>query len=69
VARDIFLDGNPFADSHRVDKEPFVSDFAAGSSLVWGKLELSFAKALRTRAYRGQPTVHRFGSISLSFSD
>ncbi|MDA0350473.1 MAG: lipid A deacylase LpxR family protein [Verrucomicrobia bacterium] len=30
VARDIFLDGNTFADSHSVRKEPLVADFAMG---------------------------------------
>jgi lipid A 3-O-deacylase len=38
VARNIFLDGNTFTDSHRVDKKPFVAEFAAGFSIAAGPL-------------------------------
>jgi len=68
VARDIFLDGNTFASSHRVDKRNLVADLAAGASLIAGRFKLSFAKVLRTREFRGQAANHRFGSVTLSYT-
>jgi hypothetical protein len=68
VARDIFLDGNTFADSHSVDKETFVADLAFGAALIYGRFKLSYAKVFRTREFVGQPSSHRFGSITLSFT-
>ena len=68
VARDIFLDGNTFSDSHSVDKENFVADVAVGAALTLGRLKISFAKVFRTREFIGQPSRHRFGSITLSYT-
>lgn len=68
VARDIFLDGNTFVDSHSVDKERFVGDVAVGAALIYGRFKLSVAKVFRTREFVGQPSKHRFGSITLSYT-
>jgi lipid A 3-O-deacylase len=68
VARDIFLDGNTFADSHSVEKQDFVADFAIGAALIYGRFKLSYARVLRTREFVGQPSNHRFGSITLSYT-
>jgi len=68
VARDIFVDGNSFADSHRVAKEHFVADAAAGISLLLYNFKLSYAQALRTREFECQDKYHSFGSITMSFS-
>lgn len=68
VMRDIFLDGNSFRESHRVNRVPFVADLMAGATLGYEGLKLSFAKVLRTREFRGQPHDHRFGSITLSYA-
>lgn len=68
VARDIFLDGNTFADSHSVDKRRFVADIAVGAALIYGRFKLSWARVWRTREFEGQPSSHRFGSITLSYT-
>ena len=68
VLRDIFLDGNTFANSHRVNKRRYVADFAAGAALTYEKFKLSFAKVIRTREFDNQPANHRFGSITLSYT-
>jgi lipid A 3-O-deacylase len=68
VLRDIFLDGNTFADSHRLDKENLVGDWVVGASLNLGQLKLSYAQNFRTREFEHQPTQHNFGSISLSWT-
>lgn len=68
VARDIFLDGNTFADSHSIDKERFVADVAIGAALIFGPIKLSLAKVFRSREFVGQPSKHRFGSITFSYT-
>lgn len=68
VGRDIFLDGNTFKDSHRVDKKPVVADAYAGISLGVGRWKFSYAQVLRSREFDGQPHHHEYGSLSLSYS-
>ncbi len=68
VARNIFLDGNNFSDSHSVDKYPLVADLSAGFALNWKNTKLSYAYILRTKEYRGQENEQIFGSLALSFN-
>lgn len=68
VARDIFLDGNTFTDSHSVDKEPFVADVSAGIGVTFDRFKISYAQVLRTREFEGQEEHHSFGSVTLSIS-
>ncbi|MBQ0720630.1 MAG: lipid A deacylase LpxR family protein [Gammaproteobacteria bacterium] len=68
VARDIFLDGNTFRDSHSVDKESAVADFSLGFSFLTGRWKVSFAHVFRTREFKRQPHHHKYGSMSLSYS-
>jgi len=68
VLRDIFLDGNTIADSHSVDKRRFVADFAAGAAIIYDRVKLSYAKLIRTREFDHQPSNHRFGSVTLSYT-
>lgn len=68
VARDIFLDGNTFTDSHSVDRKNLVADLVLGGSIVYGSFKLSYAHVLRTEEFHGQDGGHDFGSISLSYT-
>lgn len=68
IARNIFLDGNNFRDSHSVDKYPLVADLSAGFAMNWKNTKLSYAYTYRTREYRGQDEGQIFGSITLSFN-
>ncbi|MDZ4401183.1 lipid A deacylase LpxR family protein [Prosthecobacter sp.] len=68
VARNIFLDGNTFGNSHSVDKENFVADLSAGLAMNWRNTKISYAFVYRTREYEGQPNGQLFGSITLSFN-
>ncbi len=68
VVRDIFLDGNTFADSHSVDKELLVGDFVLGATLMAGPAKLSYTQNFRSREFEGQPDSHNFGSVSLSWT-
>nr|WP_207063680.1 lipid A deacylase LpxR family protein [Motiliproteus sp. SC1-56] len=67
VLRDIFLDGNTFTDSHSVDKNPLVGDIYAGFSIHYRRLKLSYARVMRTREFDEQDSLHRYGSLSLSW--
>lgn len=66
--RDIFLDGNTFADSYDVDKELLVGDLFLGVSATYRSLKLSYAQAFRTREFEDGPRSHNFGSVSLSLT-
>jgi hypothetical protein len=68
VARDIFLDGNTFRDSHSVDKEPVVADASVGVSLIRYGVKMSYAQVFRTRGFRGQGKTHSYGSLSISYT-
>lgn len=68
VARDIFLDGNTFSNSHHVAKEPLVGDAVFGVSLIWRNFKLSYARVLRTREFELQDNSQKFGSVSLSYT-
>ena len=68
VGRDIFLDGNTFADSHSVDKKNFVGDVIVGASIRYLGVKLSYAQVFRSREFDAQPDGHEFGSLSLSFT-
>ncbi len=68
VARDIFLDGNTFRDSRRVDRRPLVQEFQAGVvARVW-RLRVTYANVWRTEEFRGQNGASRFGALTVGFS-
>jgi len=65
VARNIFLDGNTFTDSHSVDKKHLVLDANAGVAFTYGKARLSYALIYRSPEFDGQDEGDIFGSVSL----
>jgi hypothetical protein len=68
VARDVFLDGNTFRDSHSIDKKVFVADLAGGVGISFKRLIVTWTQVLRTKEFDGQKDAHSFGAIALSFS-
>ena len=68
VAHNIFLDGNSFSESHRVDKKHFVADVTIGMSVVYKNWNLSYSQVHRTREFKGQAKPQRYGSLSISYS-
>lgn len=66
VARNIFLDGNTFRDSHRVDRNPFVGDLQAGLALLYKSWRMTFTHVIRTEEFKEQDDVDHFGAITLS---
>jgi len=68
IARNIFLDGNTFSDSHSIDKKHLVGDFIIGAAATLGRWKLSYAQVFRSEEFDGQPDASEFGSISLSYT-
>ena len=68
VFRDIFIEGNTFTNSHRMKREPYVADLAAGVAVSFQRLILTWTQVLRTKEFKGQADSHSFGSIALSYS-
>lgn len=67
VARNIFLDGNTFRDSHSVDKYPLVGDLQAGLAITLGeRVRLAYTHLWRSREFREQDAPNQFGTLSLS---
>jgi lipid A 3-O-deacylase len=66
IGRNIFLDGNTFADSYSVDKKYFVGDVQFGAALIVDRYRLSYTQIFRTKEYNGQTDPDSFGSINLS---
>jgi len=66
VARDIFLDGNTFKDSHSVDKKHFVADAVAGVAFTYDRYRLAYSLNARSKEFDGQDDPAVFGSLTLS---
>ncbi|MBS3817882.1 lipid A deacylase LpxR family protein [bacterium] len=68
VLRTIFLDGNTFQESHRVDKNIFTADFHLGTRLRMGGFNFSYEYILWTKRFKTEDRKHLFGVLSLSYS-
>lgn len=66
VARNIFLDGNSFADSASVDKKYFVGTLQVGAAVTYGETRLSYTQVFMTREYETQTHPSVFGALTLS---
>lgn len=66
VARNIFLDGNTFSESHSVDKRRLVFDAQAGLALRVHGVRLTFTHVIRSHEFDEQDELSAFGAVSLS---
>ena len=66
MARNIFLDGNSFSDSPRIDKELLMGDAVAGLSITMGDYRLAYSYNIRTAEFKGQDSESTFGSLTLT---
>ncbi len=66
VARNIFLDGNTFTDSHSVDKNHLVADASAGFAITYDDYRFAYTANYRTKEFEGQEDPSIFGSLSFS---
>lgn len=68
VARNIFLDGNTWKDSHSVDKKPFVIDAYGGFAFHYQCIKLTYTHVWRSKEFTGQDKAQLFGSLSLRYT-
>jgi hypothetical protein len=66
IARNIFLDGNTFANSQSVSKRPLVGDLQGGLELLFAHARLTYTQAVRTKEFYGQHHPDYVGSVALS---
>lgn len=66
MGRNIFLDGNSFANSHSVDKNVFVADSNAGIALTYDQFRISYTLVHRTKEFEDQDS-QVFGAISVGY--
>lgn len=66
VARNIFLDGNTWKDSHSVDKYPLVGGVQGGIAFTWGSTRFAYTHILRSKEFHGQEKRDSFGAITVS---
>ena len=67
VVTDVFLDGNAWRDSARVDKRTLVGDGILGLALITPWARVSYSHTWRSREFDTQKELPQFGSISLSW--
>ena len=68
VARDIFLDGNTFKESHSVEKRNIVKNLQLGGTLIYNEMRFSYTHVIVTQQFKGQKDNHtQFGGITFSY--
>lgn len=68
VARNIFLDGNTYSDSHSVSKKPLVADLSVGVAINLKNTKLAYALVYRTKEFKQQEDAQVFGTVSVNWT-
>lgn len=66
VARNIFLDGNTFRDSHSVDRKSLVADIQFGIAFHVDNVRIALSNVYRTREFHGQDNPAQYGAINIT---
>jgi lipid A 3-O-deacylase len=66
LLRNLFLDGNSFRESQRVDKLPFVGRRQVGFGVRFHTVELSVRQVTRGREYRTEPGGHSYTRVDVA---
>ncbi len=66
VARNLFLDGNTWRDSHSVDKKPLVADVSVGVALTIEAFKLTYRHLFRSKEFDNQEQGQVIGSLTLT---
>ena len=67
VARDIFLDGNTFRDSHSVEKKHLKGYGSVGFSGRYKNFSLDYINTYYTREFKTEDEGHSIGSVIFSY--
>lgn len=68
ILRNVFLDGNTFQSSHRVDKKPFTIEIQLGVGIRAGRFNISYAYVFWTKKFKTETKGQVFGALNLSYS-
>ena len=67
IGQNIFLDGNSFRDSPRVDKKYFVGDANIGVAFTLGNVRVSYTLVYRSKEFETQKKPTSFGAFSIGY--
>jgi hypothetical protein len=65
IARDIFLDGNTFKNSHSVDKKYYKGEIEFGAGISYKRVYFTYTQIYVTKTYDTQKSSHSYGSFNL----
>lgn len=68
VARDIFLDGNSFKNSHNIDKNIFIAEFIYGFSFNYGRFSIDYLRKHLSHEFKIQNRYPNYGSLVFSYN-
>ncbi len=68
VARNLFLDGNSYRSSPRVDREYLVGELRGGAVLGLGPFDVAYTFVIQSPEFRGGDKDQQFGSVFLSMT-
>lgn len=68
IAHNIFLDGNTFYKSHRVDRIPFVGETEFGLVTRIRRIAIEWRRVWRGPEFKERKKGHSFGTLTLTFS-
>lgn len=68
VARNIFVDGNTFGDSHSVGHRLFVADLSAGVAMNYKNTKIAYAFVYRSKEFDQQMAAQVFGTVSINWT-
>ena len=63
VAHNVFLDGNLYQSSQRVEKELLIGELRTGFAVQLGRCLIGFTQVFRTPEFRKQPEHDAYGSV------
>jgi lipid A 3-O-deacylase len=67
VARNIFLDGNSFRSSRKVDRKNFVSDIQIGVAANLADARITYTHVFRSREFKTQDEGDEYGAIAVTW--
>lgn len=68
VARNLFLDGNTWRTSPKVERETLVAKVRGGAVIGLGPLDLSYTFVIETPEFEGTDHHQQFGSVMISYT-
>ena len=67
IARNIFLDGNSFKESHSVEKNNFTLDIGYGFSFAYKDFSIDYLRKHTSKEFKTQDEYYSYGSLLFSY--